>query len=314
MIPEPPARLAASRVAPGAMLVTGGTGQLALALERAAAAAHRPLRRVGRPRFDFDQPATIAAALAEARPVLVVNAAAWTAVDLAESNQPAAARANTEGPAELARLCAQAATPLLHVSTDYVFDGTKGAPYTETDPTSPTGIYGATKLAGERAVLDANPRSIVLRTSWVHSPDGRNFVRTMLAAGAARPSLRVVCDQRGCPTSADDLADAILAVADRIAQGWRDGWRGIYHAAGEGSTTWHGLAVATFEDAARHGRTPPAVEPIPTADYPTPARRPPDSRLDCQHLAAVFGVRLPPWRDGLARTVDALLARESSAA
>ena len=298
----------------GPMLVTGGSGQLALALERAAILRHRAVRRVGRPEFDFDHPETVAASFARHRPSLVVNAAAWTAVDLAETNEAAAARANAEGPALLARLCAQDGVPVIHVSTDYVFDGDKGAPYVETDPTSPTGVYGATKLAGEAAVLAANPRSLVLRTSWVYSPDGKNFVRTMLGAALKTSTLRVVADQQGCPTSADDLAEAILLVAARIDEGWQEDWHGVYHAAGEGSTTWHGLAVATFEEAARHGRIPPTVEPILTADWPTPARRPADSRLDCARLAAVFGARLPPWRDGLARTVDTLLAEGASAA
>ncbi len=300
--------------AAGAMLVTGGAGQLAMALERAATLRHRAVRRVGRPGFDFDHPETVAATFAQVRPSLVVNAAAWTAVDLAETNQAAASRANAEGPALLARLCASAGVPMIHVSTDYVFDGAKGAPYVETDPTSPTGVYGATKLAGEAAVLAANPRSLVLRTSWVYSPSGKNFVRTMLGAALKTSTLRVVSDQQGCPTSADDLAEAILAVAARIDAGWQDGWHGVFHAAGEGATTWHGLAVATFEEAARHGRALPVVAPILTKDWPTPARRPADSRLDCARLAAVFGARLPPWRDGLARTVDTLLAEGASAA
>ena len=304
----------ASHPARGPMLVTGGSGQLAVALERASRAHHRAVRRVGRPEFDFDHPERVAASFAEVRPSLVVNAAAWTAVDLAEANEAAASRANAEGPALLARLCASAGVPMIHVSTDYVFDGAKGAPYVETDPTSPTGVYGATKLAGEQAVLAANPRSLVLRTSWVYSPNGKNFVRTMLGAALKTSTLRVVGDQQGCPTSADDLAEAILAVAARIEAGWQDGWHGVFHAAGEGSTTWHGLAVATFEEAARHGRVPPTVESILTRDWPTPARRPADSRLDSGRLAEVFGARLPPWRDGLARTVDALLSEGTSAA
>ncbi len=304
----------ASHAARGPMLVTGGSGQLAVALERASGAHHRAVRRVGRPEFDFDHPESVVATFAEVRPSLVVNAAAWTAVDLAEANEAAASRANAEGPALLAHLCASAGVPMIHVSTDYVFDGAKGAPYVETDPTSPTGVYGATKLAGEQAVLAANPRSLVLRTSWVYSPNGKNFVRTMLGAALKTSTLRVVGDQQGCPTSADDLAEAILAVAARIEAGWQDGWHGVFHAAGEGSTTWHGLAVATFEEAARHGRVPPTVESILTRDWPTPARRPADSRLDSGRLAEVFGARLPPWRDGLARTVDALLSEGTSAA
>ena len=291
------------------ILVTGGSGQLALALDAAAIASGVPVTRVGRPGFDFDHPATIGDVFARAAPSLIVNAAAYTAVDAAEDDAEAAYRANRYGPAALAQLCAEAGVPLVHVSTDYVFDGTKGAPYVETDQTAPTGIYGASKLAGEQAVLDACPRSIVLRTSWVYSPTGKNFVRTMLAASRKTNRLRVVADQTGCPTTAADLAGAILAIAARIGRdGWQDWFAGVFHAAGTGATTWHGLAVAAFEEAARHGLPMPSVDPIATADWPTRSRRPADSRLDCGRLAAVFGLALPPWRASLAPAVDAIIA------
>lgn len=284
------------------ILVTGGTGQLATAL---AASGGRRVRVVGRPGFDFDRPESVEAAFRAASPALVVNAAAYTGVDAAETDAEAAFRANRDGPALLARLCAASGAPLIHISTDYVFDGLKGAPYIETDPTSAQGVYGGSKLAGEYAVLDACPGALVLRTSWVYAPTGKNFVRTMLGAARKTNHLRVVADQKGCPTTAADLATAILAIAER---GWREG--GVFHAAGTGWTTWHGLAVAAFEDAARHGLTPPEVTPIATADWPTPARRPPDSRLDCDRLAEVLGVRLPHWRDSLRATVDAIFANE----
>ena len=288
------------------ILVTGGSGQLALALE---AAATVPVRRVGRPEFDFDQPESVGAAFAAVRPWLVVNAAAYTAVDAAEGDADAAFRANRDGPAELARLCAAAGVPLIHVSTDYVFDGGKGAPYAESDPVAPLGVYGRSKLEGEQAVLASGARAIVLRTSWVYSPTGKNFVRTMLTVGKTRDLLRVVADQQGCPTTAADLADAILAIAARLAaRGWEDGYAGVFHAAGTGATTWHGLATAVFQEAARLGAKVPVVEPITTADWPTPVTRPADSRLECARLAAVFGVRLPPWRDSLTRTVEAIFA------
>lgn len=293
------------------ILVTGGAGQLATALDLAKGV--RALVRVGRPEFDFDRRETIAQAVRAAAPALVVNAAAWTAVDAAESSREAAERANATGPAELARVTAAAGIPLIHVSTDYVFDGAKGAPYVETDPTSPTGVYGETKLAGELAVRAANPRAIILRTSWVYSPYGKNFVRTMLGAARKTSTLRVVADQRGCPTSAPDLADAILAIADRLEGDWREDYAGLFHAAGSGDTTWHGLAVAAFEAAAAHGLPMPEVIPIATADWPTPAKRPGDSRLDCGKLARVFEVHLPAWRDGLAHTVDALMTADKPA-
>lgn len=293
-------------MSPQSVLVTGGSGQLAQALE---AAADVPLRRVGRPVFDFDRPDSIAATFHAVAPSLVVNAAAYTAVDMAEDDAEAAYRANRDGPAELARLCAAAGVPLIHVSTDFVFDGAKGAPYVETDPTSPLGVYGASKLAGEQAVLASGAHAVILRTAWVYAPVGKNFVRTMLAVGQTRDRLTVVADQKGCPTTAADLAEAVLAIGTRIAAtGWRSEYGGVFHVAGTGETTWHGLAVAAFAEAARHGARVPEVAPIATADWPTKAKRPADSRLDCGKLATVFDLRLPEWRSSLARTIDAIYA------
>lgn len=286
------------------ILVTGGTGQLASALATASG-----VQRVGRPNFDFDRPETIAAAFRAAAPRLVVNAAAYTAVDAAETDADAAYRANRDGAAILARLCAEADIPLIHISTDYVFDGAKSDPYTETDPVAPQGVYGASKLAGEEAVMASDAKAIVLRTAWVYAATGQNFVRTMLTVGKSRPRLSVVGDQHGCPTTAADLADAIMSIIARLdATGWQADYRGIFHAAGTGATTWFGLAVATFEEAGRHGANVPEVAPIATADWPTPAKRPANSRLDCKRLHDVFGVRLPPWRDSLTRTVDTIFA------
>lgn len=277
------------------ILVTGGTGQLATELVRLGGAA---VTCVGRPAFDFDRPDTIDITDAS----LVINAAAYTAVDAAETNPDAAMRANRDGPARLASLCEQRAIPLVHISTDYVFDGLKGAPYTETDPTSPQGIYGATKLAGEHAVLNACQRAVILRAAWVYAPSGKNFLLTMLNAAKKVPKLRVVADQRGSPTAAEDLAAAILALPF-IQHPWRNEYRGIFHATAAGETTWHGFATAIFQQAARYGVPAPEIEAITTADWPTPARRPPDSRLDCSKLARVFGLRLPDWHEGVARTV-----------
>lgn len=288
----------------GAILVTGGSGQLASALAGAPG-----VMRVGRPAFDFDRPETIEATFRAAGPRMVVNAAAYTAVDAAETDVDAAYRANADGPAILAQLCAAADVPLIHVSTDYVFNGTKETPYREIDAVDPQGVYGASKLAGEEAVRDAGGKSIVLRTAWVYAPTGKNFVRTMLTLGKTRDRLTVVADQFGCPTTAADLADAILAIIGRIDEaGWDPSYDGIFHAAGSGETSWHGLAVATFEEAARHGAKMPVVVPIATSDWPTPAKRPANSRLDCSRLDAAFGVRLPHWRGSLARTVDTIFA------
>lgn len=290
----------------GPILVTGGNGQLATSL---ANLGGERVIRVGRPEFDFDRPETIAAVLAKYRPSFVVNAAAWTAVDLAETEAEGAARANASGPEILAKETARLGVPLIHVSTDYVFSGEKGAPYTEEDPTSPRTVYGRTKAEGEQAVLAANPETIVLRTSWVYSAHGKNFVKTMVNAAAKNPALKVVGDQRGNPTSSDDLARAILDIIVVIGRtGWKPEYAGIYHAAGTGDTTWHGLASAAIDAAAKHGRPRPPIEAIRTADWPTPAQRPADSRLDSAKLERVFGVTLPDWRRSVARTVDHLLA------
>jgi dTDP-4-dehydrorhamnose reductase len=288
------------------ILVTGGSGQLASAL-----ATRIGIRRIGRPDFDFDRPETIEASFRSAAPRLVVNAAAYTAVDAAENDEDAAGRANRDGPAILARLCADADIPLIHISTDYVFDGAKPDPYVETDAVAPQCVYGASKLAGEQAVMASAAKAIILRTAWVYAATGKNFVRTMLTVGKTRPRLTVVADQHGCPTTATDLGDAIMAIIWRLdATGWQKDYRGIFHAAGSGATTWFDLAVATFEEAARHGANVPEIAPIATADWPTPAKRPANSRLDCTRLQSVFGVQLPHWRDSLARTVDTIFTTE----
>jgi dTDP-4-dehydrorhamnose reductase len=296
----------------GLILVTGGSGQLASAIEAAARLRGLAIRRVGRPDFDFDRPATIAALFDAAQPRLVINAAAYTAVDAAENDADAAMRANRDGPAQMAELCDAAGIPLIHLSTDYVFDGHKGAPYVESDPTSPTSIYGASKLAGEQEVLARCRKAIILRTSWVYSAGGRNFVLGMLKAARTTDRLRVVADQRGCPTAAADLAQAILDLSAPLADGWRGDYAGVSHACGSGWTTWYGLATAIFEAAACYIAPVPSVAAIRTADWPTPAQRPLDSRLDCSKLERVFGLRLPPWRESVARTVREILSTGES--
>lgn len=291
----------------GPILVTGGKGQLATSLVNLGGPR---IRCVGRPDFDFDKPETLAATLDAIKPVAVVNAAAWTAVDLAESEPEGAARANASGPEELARLCALRDIPLIQVSTDYVFSGDKGAPYVETDPVSPETVYGRTKAEGESKTLAANPKTIVLRTSWVYSAHGKNFVRTMLNAGAKNPALKVVGDQKGNPTSSDDLAEAILSILAVLEKdGWKDEFAGLYHACGTGETTWHGLAVAALQDAATHGQKMPEVAAIRTEDWPTPAKRPADSRMDNSKLTRVFGVTMPAWQDSVRKTVDQIFAQ-----
>jgi dTDP-4-dehydrorhamnose reductase len=294
------------------ILCAGGSGQLGDALQKAAAGRGLALTAVSRPAFDFARPDTVKACFDQVKPSLVINAAAYTAVDAAESHVDAAEAGNHTGPAHLAALCAGADIPFIHVSTDYVFDGTKGAPYTETDPTAPAGVYGRTKRDGEIAVLAACPKSIILRTAWVYSAHGKNFARTMLNAARKTSHLRVVADQRGTPTAAPDLAAAIIDIVGVLHEnGWRESYKGLYHTTGTGETTWYGFASAIFETAAPCGLTRPSVTPISTADWPTPAKRPADSRLDCAKLSAVFGVSLPDWRTSLPGIVRDLMAADA---
>lgn len=289
------------------ILVTGQGGQLATGLAESLPAQGFEAIPVGQPDFEFDQPRTVERGFADAAPDAVINCAAWTAVDAAEDDEAGAFRANALGPLMLARLCARRGIPLLQLSTDYVYDGRKGAPYVETDAPNPLGAYGRTKLAGEWAALAHNPMTAVFRTAWVFSPVGKNFVRTMLAVGAQRPELRVVADQHGNPTAAPDLADALARVLARIREtGWRDAYRGAFHMAGGGHANWHEFAEAIFRAAAPHGGPRPAVHPIATHEYPTKATRPADGRMDQAKLHDTFGVSLPSWQEGLARVIGAL--------
>jgi dTDP-4-dehydrorhamnose reductase len=289
------------------ILVTGQGGQLATGLAESLPAQGFEALLVGQPDFEFDKPQTVTAAFAALRPEAVVNCAAWTAVDAAEDDEAGAFRANALGPALLARLCAEAGIPLIQISTDYVYDGLKGTAYVETDLPNPLGAYGRTKLAGEWAALAANPMTTVLRTAWVFSPVGKNFVRTMLAVGATRPELRVVADQHGHPTAAPDLADAIAAVLARIrTTGWQAAYRGVFHATAPDATHWHGFAEAIFDGAASFGGPRPKVLPIATHEYPVKATRPADGRMDGTKLAQTFGVTLPSWQQGLERVLRAL--------
>ncbi len=289
------------------LLVTGRTGQLACAIvERAALTPEIEVVAAGRPDLDLEHPANAAAAIRAARPDLVVNAAAFTAVDRAEAEPERAFAVNRDGAVAVAAAAAALNVPLIHLSTDYIFAGTKSGPYVETDATGPLNVYGASKLAGEIAVRQAHQRALILRTSWVYSPFGTNFVKTMLRLGRERPMLRVVDDQWGSPTSALDLADAILRLAPMIEGDPRAS--GIYHLAGAGVTTWCGLARHIFEMSHALDGPRPLVVPVSSADYPAPARRPLNSRLDCTAFAAVFGFSLGPWREGVRTAVSRFMA------
>jgi dTDP-4-dehydrorhamnose reductase len=291
------------------VLVAGREGQLARALLPAFAGAGWHVAVRGRGSLDLAAPVSaIDEAVRAEAPDLVVNAAAYTAVDRAESELDAAMAVNRDGAAALARAAASLGAPVLHISTDYVFNGDKGEPYAEGDAPAPFGAYGLSKLEGEAAVLAANPRSLVLRTSWVCSTTGQNFLRTMLRLAETRDEVSVVNDQRGAPTFAADLANAILRMAPRlVASSAGDPAFGVFHLSGAPDTTWHGFAEAVFAGVAARGRRAPALRAIPTSAYPTPTRRPADSRLDCSRILAVHGIRRPDWRPALERCLDELL-------
>lgn len=289
-----------------AISVIGRGGQVARALVRAAAGSGSQLVARGRPELDLSNLDSTARFLAETRPDIVVNAAAYTAVDKAETEPGLAFRANAEGPARLATLCGHFKIPLIHLSTDYVFDGTARVPNREDDAIAPLGIYGASKAAGETAIRAAHPQHIILRTSWVYSPDGSNFVKTMLRLGGEREVVRVVGDQTGCPTSADHIATAILDIARQVAKDRTNAPWGTYHLTGRGETTWHDFAAEIFRLTANKGWPRPRLERITTAEYPTPARRPAYSVLDNTKVERAFGIRLPDWRSSLAICLDAL--------
>jgi len=286
----------------GPILVTGGSGQVGSAIARLAGSGVEVVAP-GRDALDLSDPRALTAMVGSRSWGAVVNCAAYTAVDKAETDVVAAWQVNALAPAALAEASAAAGIPILHVSTDYVFSGTKPDFYVEEDSVAPLGVYGASKLGGELAVRSANPRHLILRTAWVVSATGNNFVKTMLRLGAERPQLRVVADQRGCPTAADDIARAILSILPRIG----DGPYGTYHFVNAGEATWHSLAEAVFARAATHGRPAPSVEPIATSDYPTPAARPANSRLATAKIMRDFGISPRDWHEAIDEIVDTLL-------
>jgi dTDP-4-dehydrorhamnose reductase len=287
--------------------VTGSKGQAATSLlERAGPKLE--VVALGRPAFDLTDRDAVVAGLEAAHPDVIVNAAAYTAVDKAEAEEALAFRVNGEGAGHVAEAAARLGVPLLHLSTDYVFDGALDRPYREDDPTGPTGSYGRSKLAGEKEVAGRCRDSVILRTAWVYSPFGANFVRTMLRLNETRDEVGVVADQRGNPTSALDIADALVAIAARVKGDPAPTLRGIFHMTGSGEGTWADFAEAVFGEAEARGRRPTRVKRIATADYPTPARRPANSRLDNEKLARVYGFRLPEWRSSVAACCARLLA------
>jgi len=280
------------------ILVLGRNGQVARELAKLGAPAGHELAFAGREDFDLGAGADPALLLDRHAPVAVINAAAYTAVDRAESDQDAAFALNRDAPGAMARACAARDVPFVHFSTDYVFDGLKPEPYVEDDPIAPQSVYGRSKAEGEAQVAAAGGRSVILRTAWVYSAFGANFVKTMLRLGQDRAELGVVADQLGRPTWAEDCARGALHVAGAMLAG-EDKARGVFHLSGAGDATWADFAEAIFDASAADGGPRPKVNRIATADYPTPAKRPANSRLNCNKIRDQLGFKTRPWRDSL---------------
>ena len=288
------------------ILVTGRDGQVAQSL--AERAANHELVFAARPGFDLAEPASIERVIDQVQPDLVISAAAYTAVDNAEDEPEIAMQVNGEAPGVIGRAAARIGAPVLHLSTDYVFDGSGETAWRESDETAPIGVYGATKLAGEKALAASGARHAILRTAWVYSPFGANFVKTMLRLADGRDQLNVVADQHGNPTSALDIADALLAVIAKWDSGSDASAEGIFHFAGTGATNWADFARAIFAGSAARGGPGCEVTGIPASAYPTKASRPANSRLDCSKFAQTFDFAAPAWETSLGETLDRLLA------
>jgi dTDP-4-dehydrorhamnose reductase len=290
------------------VLITGANGQLGRELVRLGQRFDFEVRSFSRQQLDITNKNQIEQIFPRISPSVVINAAAYTQVDRAENESDLAYAANKDGPAYLARYCDANHLTLIHISTDYVFDGTKGRPYQESDPIAPLGVYGQSKAQGETAIRSILPNHIIVRTSWLYGVYGNNFVKTILKLATEKKTLRVVSDQFGSPTSAADLANTVLRIARKISASEKIDW-GTYHYCCKGITTWHALAEKIIELAtpyatlkARH------VEAITTAEWPTPAKRPPYSVLDCSRLKRRFGIEPEAWQQSLKRTIDRIFS------
>lgn len=291
---------------PRQVLVTGANGQLGTELARIAWPQGWEVVALGRDALDLSDAAALAAKVTERPWGAVINAAAYTAVDKAESDSVTAWTVNALAPAALAAACAAACVPIVQVSTDYVFAGDRKGAWDVTDPVAPLGVYGASKLGGELAVRTSGARHAIVRTAWVMSAHGNNFVKTMLRVGVTNPVLRVVDDQTGSPTSAADLAQALMTIAVRLAED-ADAPTGIFHFSNAGAVTWAGFARAIFAGSGLRGGPVAEITPITTADYPTPARRPANSLLSTAALTAAYGIAPRPWDAALGDILDELI-------
>lgn len=287
--------------------VTGRDGQVVTSLIERGKLSGATVVAVGRPELELTDASSVRDALRAAQPDLVVSAAAYTAVDRAESEPDLAHAINGQGAGAVAETATALGVPLIHLSTDYVFDGTAAQPYDESATTNPTGVYGASKLAGERAVTHACSNSAILRVAWVYSPFGGNFVKTMLRLAGDRDEVGVVADQVGNPTSALEIADGVLAVARNLLASNDPNLRGLFHMTAAGEASWADFAEGIFAASAARGGPTASVRRITTADYPTPAARPQNSRLDSAAIARVHGVSLPEWQGSLSTVIDRLL-------
>lgn len=296
------------------IFVAGKNGLLALSLAELASDFNATVCCYEPPELDLTNSEATYKMVMAAQPDIIINAAAYTAVDAAEENETLAYAINFKGAEALAKAAADLDVPFLHVSTDYVYSGDKDGAYIETDPTGPTGVYGASKLAGDHAVLNAHNKACVFRTAWVYSPYGKNFIKTMLWLAENKDEVGIVADQHGNPTSALDIARSLLNISAKIIKdGWHDDYKGIYHLTGSGDTSWHGFASYIFDEAHRQfgHKKPSKVNALTTEQYPTPASRPANSVLNCDKLKAVFGIRLPAWQDSTKDCINRLLEEKS---
>ena len=294
------------------VLVTGAHGQVGWELSRRGAGKGFDILALDRATLDITDQSAVNREVSGSETSVVVNAAAYTSVDQAELESELAFGVNRDGPANLSSACAEAGIPLIHISTDFVFDGEKKGPYLETDQVSPLSVYGKSKAAGETEVRERLREHIILRTSWVYGVHGRNFVKTMLRLGREKDVIRVVADQYGCPTYAADLADTILKIAAQIQDNRQITW-GTYHYCGKGVTSWHGLGEATLSLAKKYTSfRVKTIEAIRTAEYATPAKRPSNSALDCSLVEKTFSIHPRPWLESLAQMIKMMFSVEKS--
>lgn len=295
------------------VLITGANGQVGWELKRRTDFHKLTAASFDRAALDITDTNAVLAVIKENGPKVVINAAAYTAVDKAESESELAFAVNRNGPANLAKACAEQDIPLIHISTDYVFDGWKDGVYQEEDKTAPVSVYGASKLAGEEAIRQSGVTHVILRTAWVYGVHGQNFVKTMLRLAETRDHLSVVDDQHGSPTFAGDLAEATLKIAGHaVSKTSPDGGFGTFHCTGSGHTTWCGFAEAIFERASSYIATRPTIDGIATAEYPTDAQRPANSKLDCGKLNRTYGITLRPWQEALTEMISLTMAAHAN--